>query len=76
MSEKRVSTTYLGQFGYQRADRVAKALGEAGITWWRKEAGRLTRFLFIGEWGVRLYVDSSRLGEAREIVAKVSTEGG
>ena len=74
MTEERVSTVYLGQFSEERAERIAKALDEAGIVWWQKGSGRLTRFLFMGDWGVRLFVDRARLPEAQEI-ARVSSEG-
>jgi hypothetical protein len=67
MGEPRVSTVYLGQFGEPRAEKITAMLDRAGITWWRKSAGRVTRFLFAGEWGVRLFVDQSRADEAREI---------
>lgn len=73
MSDERVSTVYLGQFTDERAARIAKALEEAGIIWWQKGSGRLTRFFFMGDWGVRLFVDRSRLPEAQEI-ARVSSE--
>lgn len=67
MSEPRVATVYLGQFTEQHAEAIAKALEEAGIVWWQKQSGRLTKVLFAGDWGVRLFVDEARLEEAREI---------
>lgn len=72
MGEERVSTTYLGQFTEEHAEAIAKALAEAGIVWWHKASGRLVRTLFAGDWGVRLFVDSSRLDEAREVVRRVA----
>jgi len=71
MSEKPVSTVYLGQFTPEHAEAIAKELEEAGIVWWHKQSGRMVRFLFAGDWGVRLFVDSARLEEAREIAKKV-----
>ncbi len=71
---ERVSTTYLGQFVDAHAEAIAQALGEAGIVWWHKRAGRFTKVFFVGEWGVRLFVDSARLDEAREIVRRVAVE--
>lgn len=70
MGKERVTTAYLGQFGEERANRIAEALEEAGIPWWYKQAGGITRFFFIGEWGVRLFVDAARLEEARDIVRR------
>ena len=69
MAERpRVSTVYLGQFTEARGEAIAKALEEAGIVWWHKRAGGFAKFLFAGDWGVRLFVDETRLDEAREIV--------
>ncbi|MGH2785531.1 MAG: hypothetical protein ACRDJ1_09725 [Actinomycetota bacterium] len=72
MDEKRVSTTHLGQFTEEHAEAIAKALEEAGIVWWHKSSGRLVRTLFAGDWGVRIFVDSSRLDEAKELVRRVA----
>ena len=69
--EGRVSTVYLGQFTHEHAEAIAKELEEAGIAWWYKQSGRIVSFLFAGDWGVRLFVDSARVDEAREIVGKV-----
>jgi len=69
---ERVSTVYLGQFTDEHAEAVAKGLEEAGIVWWHKQSGRLTRVLFAGDWGVRIFVDTKRLDEAREIAARVA----
>lgn len=61
-------TTYLGQFSHERAEAIAGRLETAGILWWHKQAGPLTRLLFIGDWGVRLFVDRDRLADATDIV--------
>jgi hypothetical protein len=72
MSEARVSTTYLGQFTEEHAEAIAKALEEAGIVWWHKGSGRLVRFFFMADWGVRLFVDKSRFDEAKDVVRRVA----
>ncbi|HJR18813.1 MAG TPA: hypothetical protein VJ922_03750 [Actinomycetota bacterium] len=72
MTEPRVSTTHLGQFTEEHAEAIAKALEEAGMVWWHKSSGRLVRTLFAGDWGVRIFVDSTRLDEAKEIVRRVA----
>jgi hypothetical protein len=76
MPKERVSTTYLGQFTHEHAEAIAGALEEAGITWWHKSSGGIVRFLSVGDWGVRLFVDSSRLDEARDLVRRVAAEFG
>lgn len=72
----RVSTTLLGQFTEEHAEAIAKGLHEAGIVWWHKASGGLVRFLSASDWGVRLFVDESRLDEAREVVRRVAAEFG
>lgn len=76
MAPERVSTTYLGQFTHEHAEAIAGALEEAGIVWWHKSSGTIMRFLSVGDWGVRLFVDSKRVDEAREIVRRVAAETG
>ena len=66
-----VATVYLGQYTDEHAEAIAKELEEAGIVWWHKKTGRLTRTLFAGDWGVRLFVEEARLDEARAIAEKV-----
>ncbi|HZA27123.1 MAG TPA: hypothetical protein VE915_05665 [Actinomycetota bacterium] len=63
---KDVRTTYLGNYSWATANDIAGALEDAGILWWCKNPGTLTRVLF-AEFGVRMFVDQSRLDEAREI---------
>lgn len=72
MSEPRVSTTHLGQFTEEHAEAIARALDEAGIIWWHKASGRVVRFFSMGDWGVRIFVDSSKLEEATEVVRRVA----
>jgi hypothetical protein len=60
-----VITTYLGQFDRVTANAIAGRLEEAGIVWWYKEPGFISA---VWEFGVRLFVDRTRLDEARRIV--------
>jgi hypothetical protein len=61
-------TVYLGQFTRDHANAIAGRLEEAGIVWWYKEPGSISR---IWEHGVRLFVDRDHLAEARAIVATI-----
>jgi hypothetical protein len=72
MSETSLRTVYLGQFVHENAERIAAALEEAGIAWTYKEFGMLTKLFFAGDWGVRLFVDATRVEEARTIVSRLS----
>ena len=65
-------TVYLGQFTDENAEALAEALEAAEIVWWAKRSGRLTRVLFAGEWGTRLFVDADRLDEARGLAQRVT----
>jgi hypothetical protein len=67
-----VSTVHLGQFTRESANAIAAELEGAGIVWWYKEPGWLSR---LWEPGVRLFVDASRLEEAGEIVRRVTEPG-
>jgi hypothetical protein len=69
----RISTVYLGQFTHEHANQIAEALEEAGITWWVKNPGTLSYVLFM-EWGPRLFVDKTRLTEAKAIVGRIAPE--
>lgn len=66
-----VRTVELGQFTDENADTIAGRLEAAGIVWWFKQSGRWGRTLFLGDWGTRLYVDRSRLDEAKALAAEV-----
>ena len=68
MEERPVSTVYLGQFTREHANAVAALLEEADIVWWYKEPGWLSA---VWEFGVRLFVDKTRLDDAREIARRV-----
>jgi hypothetical protein len=61
-------TVHLGQFTRDHANTIAGRLEEAGIVWWYKEPGSISR---LWEHGVRLFVDRDRLAEAQAIVASV-----
>lgn len=65
-------TVYLGQFTHEHANRIAERLEAAGIVWWHKQAGAIMRFLSAADWGVRLFVEESRLQEAREISREIA----
>jgi hypothetical protein len=67
-----VITVHLGQFTREHANTIAGRLEEAGIAWWYKEPGSISR---IWEYGVRLFVDRDHLAEARAIVAAVLDDG-
>ena len=70
--QQNLRTTYLGQFTHEHAEAIAAALEQVGIAWTYKQFGRLTRLLFAGDWGVRMFVDSTRIDEARSIVSRLS----
>lgn len=69
-----ISTVYLGQFTWEHANQIAEALEKADIAWWVKNPGTLSYALF-GEWGPRLFVDRSRLEEARAIAGDIAPAG-
>jgi hypothetical protein len=63
-----VRTVYLGQYTHEHAETIAGELERAGIVWWYKAPGFLSQ---IWEHGVRLFVDRTRLEEARAIADRV-----
>jgi len=65
-------TSYLGQFSDEVANEIAGELVQAGIGWHYKQSGAFAQILFAGEWGTRLFVEHSRLAEARQIAATVT----
>ncbi len=65
------TSVYLGQFTWEHSNLIAEQLEKAGIAWSYKQAGGITRVLFAGDWGVRLFVEKERLEDARRIVASV-----
>jgi hypothetical protein len=68
MAGKDLMTVHLGQFTRESANEIAGKLEEAEIAWWYKEPGFFSR---IWEYGVRMFVDESRLEEAKGIAAEV-----
>jgi hypothetical protein len=66
--DKPISTVHLGQFTRETANAIAGELERAGIVWWYKEPGFFSQ---IWELGVRLFVDSQRLAEAKEIADRI-----
>ena len=71
-TDPNVITVHLGLFTRDHANGIAARLEEAGIVWWYKEPGSISR---LWEHGVRLFVDRDRLAEARAIVATVLGDG-
>ena len=67
-------TVYLGQYEHDHAERLCAAFEAADIAWTFKQTGRLAQFLFAGEWGVRLFVDATRIDEARAIAGSLDQE--
>ena len=67
-SDPEVSTVHLGQFTRETANAIAGKLEEAGIVWWYKDPGWLSS---LWEFGVRLFVDKTKLAEARAIARSV-----
>jgi hypothetical protein len=64
----KVSTVHLGQYTRETANEIAGELERAGIVWWYKEPGYISQ---VWEFGVRLFVDRSRLQEAKEIAERI-----
>jgi hypothetical protein len=66
-----VSTVHLGQFTRETANEIAGELEQAGIIWWYKEPGWISA---VWEFGVRLFVDRTRLQEATAIADRITAE--
>jgi hypothetical protein len=60
-----VRTVYLGQFLPVHATAIAAELDARDIVWWSKEPNGFTRIWDRG--GVHLFVDRTKLDEARRI---------
>lgn len=67
-------TVQLGQFTDENAELVVERLEAAGIVWWVKRSGGLARMLSASDWGVRVFVDEQRLGDARALAREVLEE--
>lgn len=67
-----MKSVYLGQYTDEVANLIVTELEEAAIGWSYKQASRLTRIFFLGEWGTRLFVDAQQLDDARRIAERVA----
>ena len=63
-----INTVHLGQFTNEHANEIAGELEKLGIVWWYKQPGYFSQ---IWERGTRLFVDSTRLEEARAVAQRV-----
>jgi hypothetical protein len=63
-----VHTVHLGAYTHEHAEAIAGQLENAGIVWWYKAPGFFSQ---IWERSVRLFVDRTRLEEARAIADRV-----
>lgn len=68
---KYAKSAYLGQYMDEVANMIAGELEGAKIAWSYKQAGWITKILFAGEWGTRLFVDAERLDDAKRIAERV-----
>jgi hypothetical protein len=68
-----IRTVHLGQFTLPHAVELGERLDEAGIWWWTKEPGFLSR---IWQLGIEVFVDRTRLDEARELASGVIDPSG
>jgi hypothetical protein len=66
-----VSTVHLGQFTRETANDIAGELEQAGIVWWYKEPGWISA---VWEFGVRLFVDRTRLQDAKAIAERITAQ--
>jgi hypothetical protein len=67
-----VTTVHLGQFTDEHANEIAGELERLGIAWWYKQPGYLSR---VWERGTRLFVDETRLDEAKAVALRVLQKG-
>jgi hypothetical protein len=65
-----VRTVDLGEFTPEHAGEIAEALDAAGIVWWAKDRGFINR---IWQLGVEIFVDRTKLDEARAIANDIIT---
>lgn len=71
----RPRTVLLGQFEDDNAERIVERLHEVEIPYWIKRTGGLARVLFAGDWGIRIFVDESRLEEAQTVARDILGDG-
>ncbi len=71
-------SAYLGQYTDETANEIAGEFTRKGIAWSYKQAGFISRVIFLGEWGTRLFVEADRLDEAKAIAERIERkrEGG
>ncbi|MEX2393742.1 MAG: hypothetical protein WD826_04600 [Actinomycetota bacterium] len=69
-----IRTKYLGQYIDEVANAIAEELEAAHIAWTYKQASFITRALFMGEWGTRLFVDATKLDDAKAIAERIASE--
>jgi hypothetical protein len=63
---------HLGEFSHRNATLIVEALEGAGIACWTKNPTSLTR---IWQLGVEVFVDRSRIDEARRIAVDIVEQG-
>jgi Protein of unknown function (DUF3027) len=68
---KDLKIKYLGNYMEPTASEIVSALVDAGVEYWSKNE---SPGLPLGEFGVRIFVDKDRLGEARVIADRIQTE--
>lgn len=61
----------LGQFLDENAARISDALHDAAVRHYTTRASAVTQTLFMGEWGVRIFVEQAQHDHAHAIVAAV-----
>lgn len=61
----------LGQYLDPNAQTVAQALETADIPYYITRAGALTQSLFMGEWGVRIFVEREMYAAAKSVADSV-----
>jgi hypothetical protein len=66
-----MTSVHLGRFTDETAQVIADELEAAGIDWTFNQASKITQFFLIGERGTRLFVEASRLEDARAIAERV-----
>ena len=68
-------SVYLGQFTDENAQKLLAALDEAGIDTRTKSSGAFARFVFAGDWGVRIFVSEEHVDDAREVARGIAPDG-
>ena len=71
----RETSVYLGQFTDENAEKLTGALADAGIEFWTKSSGRIVRAISMQDWGVRLFVPSDKVDQARAIAEDIAPDG-